>query len=116
VGCKFYVKVIYLNEEGREIVIHVNTEYHGHESGSMTDCYFLLVHQSVVSICVEMLKNLNNIQLTLAYSKRCEEILCESVSLHEQKIFRFFLIQKKHLSSRIVFKCKKGVVKMTMKK
>jgi len=83
VRCKFYVKVIYLDEEGRDIVFHMNTEHHGHESGSMTDCYFLPVHQSTISVCYEMLKNLNNIQLALAYSKRCQNILHKSVPLYE---------------------------------
>ena len=94
VGCKFYVKVVYSDYEGRDIEIHMNAQHNGHEHGSMTYCYFLPVHQSAISDCVEMLKTLNNIQSALSCSKRCEDILRKSAPLHEQKTFCFFLDPK----------------------
>lgn len=93
-GCKSYIKIIYPDEEGLDIQIHVNAEHNGHELGSKEDCYFLPVHQSAINSCSEMLGNLNNIQFALAYSTRCENILCEKAPLHEQNIFRFFLDPK----------------------
>jgi hypothetical protein len=90
VGCSFRVKIVEPIEEGLDIEIFINTEHNGHEPGSKTNCYFLPVHQSAIDNCTEMLRNLNNIQLALAYLKRCANILFQKALVHEQKTFRFF--------------------------
>ena len=41
-----------------------------------------------------MLSNMNNIQLAVSHSERCENILRKKVPLHEQQTYRFFLDHK----------------------
>ena len=84
VGCKFSVKVICSNDTEQDIEIFVNTNHTGHEPGSKADIFFLPLHQSAIDNCAKMLSNLNNIQLVVSHSERCENILREKVPLHEQ--------------------------------
>ena len=103
VGCKFAVKVICSNDIEQDIEIFVNTNHIGHEPGSKSDVFFLLLHQSAIDNCVEMLSNLNNIQLVVSHSERYKNILREKVSLYEQRTYRFFLDNKEasNLSYRL---------------
>jgi hypothetical protein len=97
VGCNFRMKIVEPIKEGLDIKVFINTEHKGHESGSKTDCYFLPVHQSAIDNCAEMLRNSNTIQLALAYSKRCANILFQKAPVHEQKTFRFFFGSKRSI-------------------
>lgn len=103
VGCTFRLKIVEPEQEGQVIEMYVNSAHSGHVPGSKTDCYFLPVHQSAIHNCAEMLRNLNNIPFTLAYSKKCEEILRKKAPVHEQETFRFFLDPKEasNLSYRL---------------
>ena len=81
----------------------MNTNHTGHEPGSKGDVFFLPLHQSAIDNCAEMLSNMNNIQLAVSHSERCENILREKVPLHEQRTYRFFLDHKEasNLSYRL---------------
>jgi hypothetical protein len=83
VGCNFWMKILEPIKEGLDIEVFINTEHNGHEPGLKTDCYFLLVHQRAINNCAEVLRNLNNIQLALAYSKKCTNILFQKAPMHE---------------------------------
>ena len=72
----------------------MNTNHTRHEPGSKGDVFFLLLHQSAIDNCAEMLSNMNNIQLVVSHSERCKNILHEKVPLHEQRTYRFFLDHK----------------------
>ena len=91
VGCKFAVKVICSNDTEQDIEIFVNTNHIGHELGSKGDVFFLLLYQSAIDNCAEMLNNLNNIQLVVSHLERCKNILHEKVPLYEQQRYCFFL-------------------------
>ena len=103
VGCKFAIKVICPNDIEQDIEVFVNTNHTGHEPGSKDDVFFLPLHQSAIDNCAEMLSNMNNIQLAVSHSERCENILREKVPLHEQQTYCFFLNHKEasNLSYRL---------------
>ena len=88
------MKVICPNDIEQNIKIFVNTNHTSHELGSKGDVFFLSLHQSVIDNCAERLSNLNNIQLVVSHSERCENILCKKVLLHEQQTYRFFFDHK----------------------
>ena len=94
VGCKFAIKVICPNDTEQDIEIFVNTNHTSHEPESKDDVFFLSLHQSAIDNCAEMLSYLNNIQLAVFHSERCENILFEKVPLHEQRTYCFFLNHK----------------------
>jgi hypothetical protein len=56
--------------EGLDIKVFINTRCNGHELVLKTDGYFLLVHQNVIDNRIQILRNLNNMRLTLAHFKR----------------------------------------------
>ena len=103
VGCKFAVKVICPNDTEQDIEIFVNTNHTGHEPGSKGDVFFLPLHQSAIDNCAEMLSNMNEIQLAVSHSERCENILRKKVPLHVQRTYCFFLDHKEasNLSYRL---------------
>jgi hypothetical protein len=55
------MKVVEPINEGIDIEVFINIGHNRHEPDSKTDGYFLLVHQSAINNCDEMLRNLNNI-------------------------------------------------------
>lgn len=105
VGCSFRVKIVEPIEEGLDIEVFINTKHNEHEPGSKIDCYLLPVHQSAIDNCAEILRNLNNIQLALAYSKKCANILFQKALVHEQKTFWFFLDPKE--ASNLLYRLQK---------
>lgn len=88
------MQILYPDEEGQDVEVHVNMGYNGYKRGSRTDSYFFIVYQSAIEYCIEMLSNLNNIQVVLAHFRTCEDTLGQKAPLHEEKIFCFFLDPK----------------------
>ena len=111
---KLVVKVICPNDAGQDIEIFVNSNITSHEPRSKDNVFFLLLHQSAIDNCVEMLNSLNKIQLAISHLERCKNILHEKVPLHKQQTYHFFFITKKHQIFPVDSKCNKDVVKTIM--